>query len=298
MRAIRRRPARVLLCAATAAALVVAVAAADAGTSGAPLSLPVVSGGAVDAVAIVGTTEYLAGSFGWVGGTATGAFAEIASTGDPSPGRPPIGGEVSAAAPDGSGGWYIAGFFLSVGGVQVGGLAHIDSSGTRVATFQPGVVSGVQAIAVSGSTVYAGGWCVAEGSGGCENLVAFDATSGAPTGFSPSITLSGGGPYVVSVFALAVSGTTLYVGGRIDGVNGATRHDLAAFDTSTGDVTSWNPQITSASAHGAVFALAVSGSTVYAGGGFDTVNGSTARNKTADACPSRSVTTFMQQYIP
>ncbi len=281
MRAIRLRPARVVLCAVTAAALVVGVAAADAGTSGAPLSLPTVSGGGVGAVAVAGTTEYLAGSFGWVGGTATGAFAEIASTGDPSPDRPPIGGEVSAAAPDGAGGWYVAGFLLSVGGVPAGSLVHIDANGTRVASFQPGTLSTVNALAVSGSTVYAGGWCVARGSGGCENLVAFDATTGAQTSFAPSITLSGSGPYVVDVGALAVSGTTLYVGGRFDGADGAARRNLAAFDTTTGDVTPWDPQVASTVAYGGVLAVAVSGSTVYAGGTFDTVNGSTARNDAA-----------------
>ncbi|GIW09481.1 MAG: hypothetical protein KatS3mg061_0538 [Dehalococcoidia bacterium] len=43
------------------------------------------------------------------------------------------------------------------------------------------------------------------------------------------------------VYALAVSGSTVYVGGGFTSVGGQTRNRLAALDAATGNVTSWNP---------------------------------------------------------
>jgi hypothetical protein len=106
-------------------------------------------------------------------------------------------------------------------------------------------------------------------------LAAFNSTTGALiTSFDPVIsgTASGSG-----VYALAVSpnGQTLYVGGLFNKVNGSYRDNLAAFNTSTGAMTSWAP-----SAYGKVNAIATSpsGSEIYIGGGFDELGtpGSTA----------------------
>ena len=67
------------------------------------------------------------------------------------------------------------------------------------------------------------------------------------------------------------SGTnTLFVGGDFTTFGGETRNRLAAFNVSTGAVTAWDPDV-----DGLVRVLAISGSTVYAGGSFKTVNGGT-----------------------
>src|SRR5439155_5127180 len=81
------------------------------------------------------------------------------------------------------------------------------------------------------------------------------------------------------VDALAVSGSTVYIGGAFTTVDGSTRNRLAAVDTSTAALSSWNPNVTGGD--GVVYSLAVSGSNVYAGGSFTTVNGATARNGAA-----------------
>ena len=61
---------------------------------------------------------------------------------------------------------------------------------------------------------------------------------------------------------LAVSGSTVYVGGNFSMIGASTRNNLAAIDTA-GTVLAWNP-----AANGMVKALTISGSTVFAGGDF------------------------------
>ena len=70
--------------------------------------------------------------------------------------------------------------------------------------------------------------------------------------------------------ALSPDGSTLYVGGIFDHVNGVARNDLAAFNTATGALTSWAPSTVPR-----VHAIAVSpdGSSIYIGGAFGHMNG-------------------------
>ena len=97
-------------------------------------------------------------------------------------------------------------------------------------------------------------------------LAAFNSTTGALiTSFDPVIAETGSASNP-GVYALAVSGSTLYVGGTFNQVNGSYRDNLAAFNTSTGALTSWQP-----SAYGKVNAIAPSpnGSAIYIGGSFN-----------------------------
>ena len=111
-------------------------------------------------------------------------------------------------------------------------------------------------------------------------LAAFNSTTGALiTSFDPTITSTS--TSLPGVYSLAVSpdGSTLYVGGTFDHVNGSYRDNLAAFNTSTGALTSWAPAATSK-----VRAIAVSpsGSQIYLGGEF---NDSAPRpGRTANVC--------------
>ena len=56
------------------------------------------------------------------------------------------------------------------------------------------------------------------------------------------------------VWALTVSGQTVYVGGVFESIGGQSRTGLAGISATTGDATSWNPQ-----AEGEVTTLALSG---------------------------------------
>ncbi len=69
-----------------------------------------------------------------------------------------------------------------------------------------------------------------------------------------------------SVFALAVSGSTVYAGGGFSTIGGRSRNRVAALDATTGNATAWDPNASST-----VSALAVSGSTIYIGGAFSQI---------------------------
>lgn len=102
------------------------------------------------------------------------------------------------------------------------------------------------------------------------NLGHVFASGALDTGFMPTIT---GG----RVETLAMSGTTLLVGGGFTSVNSTTRHRLAALSP-TGALLSWNPVVTG----GPVLSIDVDSatSTAYLGGAFSTVSGQ-ARSKAA-----------------
>ena len=105
-------------------------------------------------------------------------------------------------------------------------------------------------------------------------LAAFNSTTGALiTSFNPTITYSGTNAHP-GVFAMALSpdGSTLYVGGVFDHVNGVARSNLAAFSTATGALTSWNP---STGAQVRAIAVSPDGSSIYIGGAFGALDSKT-----------------------
>src|SRR5262249_434877 len=122
----------------------------------------------------------------------------------------------------------------------------------------------IRALDVFGWTVYAGG----DFTGG---PLALDATTGAASSWSPG---ADGG---VDALAVSGSGSTVYVGGGfasipeyglVNSIGGEARNFIAALDATTGHATTWNPD-----ANGVVDALAISPSTLYAGGDFTSIGG-------------------------
>jgi hypothetical protein len=120
----------------------------------------------------------------------------------------------------------------------------------------------VNALAVRGSTVYAGGTFFSIGGQARNHLAALDASTGAVGAWSPNPTgaLTG---YYPAIYALATSEEVVYVGGDFYGIGGQVRRCLAALDPETGAATDWNPD-----ADNIVWSLALSGNTLYVGGAF------------------------------
>lgn len=80
-----------------------------------------------------------------------------------------------------------------------------------------------------------------------------------------------------SVYAMALDGNTLYVGGVFTQIAGTTRNRLAAFDVTTGNLLPWNPDMPS----GRIEKLTVAGGIVYVGGLFTTIGGQARKNLAA-----------------
>ena len=165
---------------------------------------------------------------------------------------------------------YVGGAFSSIGGVSRRCLAALDASTGMATGWEPKTNGLVQSLVLSGSTLYAGGQFTSiQGSSGGpyarNRIAAIDTATANPTAFNPGADSN--------VYALALSGTTLYAGGDFNFIQGASggpysRYFIAAIDTASGNPTTWNPN-----ANGTVAALALTGTTLYTGGNFSTLQG-------------------------
>jgi hypothetical protein len=157
------------------------------------------------------------------------------------------------------------------------GLAAFDAATGAQASFDQDPNSEVFALASSGSTVYVGGSFSALGSTQRRNIAAVRHVPG-----TPGTVLPFDGDADGPVRALAVAGSTVYLGGLFTTLNGslashlAPRRNLGAVDSATGDALPWDPD-----ADGAVNTLAVGAGTVFAGGDFANVNHTTPRQRLA-----------------
>lgn len=128
--------------------------------------------------------------------------------------------------------------------------------------------------AAVGNTVYVGGeFTNARPAGSAAgtnltprtNLLAYNLTTGALiTSWNPDTNGR------VLTMAVSPDGSRLYIGGTFTTVSGQSRYNAAAFDTSTGELTSWRP-----TTNGTVNSIAATASTVYLTGAFSTLNGET-----------------------
>jgi trimeric autotransporter adhesin len=177
----------------------------------------------------------------------------------------PNGGEEYGnvgAITGGSGELYIAGYFGSVGGQPRTYLSELDPTTGEPLGSNPEIDGYVNAIAAAGSSVYVGGSFVTVHGAPRDHLAVINAGSGELEESDPGVD--------GTVDALATNGQTLYVGGEFRNAISSkepsfeSRNDLAAFSTATGKLTPFNPE-----PNGGVGALAISGQTLFAGGGFN-----------------------------
>jgi len=239
----------------------------------------------VRAIGVNGSDVVAGGTFTNVGGVDRRNLAAIdLNTGQATGFNPPMRGmfsaltSVSAVAMTDDGLVWAGGEFITEGPNPRTHLAAFDAASGAITSFHRDPNgSGVSALAASGSTVYAGGGFTSVGGTPRRNVAAFRNVPGEDGAVLP-FDVDADGP----VRALALKGSSVYLGGQFQNVNGALasllrpRNNLAAVDATTGLALPWNPN-----ADGLVNALAIDGETVFAGGDFATVNGSSARQRLA-----------------
>lgn len=240
-------------------ALLLPAAAAHA-RSTTPQAGAAVTDGSVNAIAQIDGKTVLGGDFDYVG-EATGAGVPFTRAGVPlASGYPRITGSVTTAVDDGSGGLFVSGSITAVGGIDTRNrwLVHIRSDGSFDSAWDPVIDSAPTRLVVAGSTLYAIGGFTTVGGQPRKRLAAIDATTGAVTSWAPVL----GSGNTWSIGDLQLAGSTLYVGGSFTTVDGQPRAGLAAFDTTTGALSSWTVDLYSAS----VSALTTANGRLYVAG--------------------------------
>jgi cortical protein marker for cell polarity/centrosomal CEP192-like protein len=165
---------------------------------------------------------------------------------------------------------YAGGEFTTAGGVAAKCIAKWDGSvwsplgpGLSKPLLTYGSVAVVQALAVSGTTLYAGGNFT-------ESATRIFVGTAAKWDGSTWSTIGGGG--AIPVYALAVNGTDVYVGLIPQSGYGVSKWNGSYWDTALGVGPHDNPIFSAA------YAMVLSGSDLYVGGGFVRLGNGNAQN--------------------
>ena len=169
---------------------------------------------------------------------------------------------------------FAGGTFASVGAQKRNGLAAINVVTGQLTSWDPNANNMVTCMVANETTIFVGGDFTAVGGQTRHYFAGLDPTTGLVTAFDPN---SNGRPR-----ALAVSDGVVYAGGWFDVIGGQGRIMLAALDATTGLATPWTAHLgPGIQPPYGVYALAVDGPTLYAGGTFDNVGSQIRKNLAA-----------------
>jgi hypothetical protein len=224
--------------------------------------------GRVNAVAYLGGTVYLGGSFTQVNNTTRNRLAACdAATGNLLSWNPNASGVVRAlkVSPAGTR-VYVGGDFSAVGGAARSRVAALNPTSGAAFGWNPYVNNSVKSITTSnsGATVYVGGDFTSAEGAGRRHLAAFNATSGNLTSLKPTISNGTGNFATVLAMDVSADGNTLYFAGDFALVNGSSRRNAAAVSSGVGTLRAWSPAATAGTT--ADLTVSASGNTVFVGG--------------------------------
>ncbi|QBB71765.1 hypothetical protein ELE36_16160 [Pseudolysobacter antarcticus] len=244
--------------------------------------------GSVNAIAVTATAVYFGGQLSSIGGIARSSLVAInAGDGTPTAWDPNAqgsnGGYALVKDLQISGNTlYVAGAFTAIGGQPRSNIAAVSTINATASSWNPSASAQVSTIALSGNVLYAGGGFQTIGGQSRALLAALSTVDGTATAWSPA--LDGTADVIVT------SADRVYVGGAFLTVNGEARTRLAAFSIADGSLTNWDPQLADGIFGSNVNALAISGNTIYVGGGYTGVRGVARHNlagiNMSDAMPT------------
>lgn len=251
-----------------------------------PFALPALD---VRSLARIGSTVYVGGSFtiGTPVPFRTGLAALDAGTAALQPWSPPTGPLVAERI------LFDAGRLVVLGQTPDGlwpptALAIDPTSGVVAWTRTLGIGAVFDGVRAGTRLIVGGSFGLTDGSN-IRMLASLNPDTGAiDTAWAPVRMVGSGAP--PSVYAIAVAGPTVYVGGSFTDFGGFARANLAAVDVALGTVTAWAPE-----ADGTVRDLAPGvGASVYAAGAFRRAGGQ-ARDGLAEIDSSGTATNWTPQ---
>lgn len=216
------------------------------------------NGWAFAAVTTPGAT-YVGGYFDRQQARTGGAVLADAGSGELVPPIPGVVGSVSAAVPDGTGGWFLGGAFTHVGGERRQNLAHVRRDGTVDPRFDPRPnAARVEDLALIDGTLYVAGPFTRIAGVERHTVAALRASDGTDLGWDARVEDGG-------VRSFARDGQRLFLGGSFARVAGESRPGLAAVDVQTRNLTSWSAP----DASRATRRIVIAGGRIYQCAGID-----------------------------
>ncbi|MFO1476721.1 MAG: immunoglobulin domain-containing protein [Verrucomicrobiota bacterium] len=218
-------------------------------------------GGTVHVMALTETNVFIGGDFTQVGSVLCSNIAQWNGTAW-SPLGSGMSGVVRSLAISGTN-LFAGGDFVVAGDITANHIALWN--GYSWSPLGSGTDNGIAALAVSGTNIYAGGWFQHAGGVSATNIAQWNGVAWSPMG-----SIDG------AVYALAISGTNLFAGGILGTSGGVATYNVARWNG-----TSWSAlgaQVVGGESGPVVYALAVFGNYLYAGGSFAGVGGVAANN--------------------
>jgi trimeric autotransporter adhesin len=202
--------------------------------------------GIVYALARDGPKLIIGGEFTTVGGVSRRSLAAVdATTGTVLPWDPGLALGVSGDPPSvlsigvGSAAWFVVGAFDRTLGATRNGLASYDRASGALRSWDPAPDDVVDQLLVQGDTVYVCGKFSNIGGQARDKLVALDAATGTPTSLSLVFGNSGHMLPPPRVAKILLAGSTLYLRGAFNSVNGYGFPAECAVDVYGGSLRSW-----------------------------------------------------------
>lgn len=243
---------------------------------------------------------YVGGIFDEIRGSARANLARLDAAGDVDPSfTTPTDGQVRAFAPDGDR-LLLGGSFTQVGGQSRPRLAALTAAGTTDLTFAPAVGSGgdsVSGLSVAAGRAYVwGSFTTVGGQSRPHGFAAVDSGTGAVTAFAPLLRSGFGTPITPGlVNDVEAASDRVHVAGNFGQVGTTDRAGIAALDPDSGALLTDFDAGFAPLANSLVYGLLRTGSTLYAGGGWDVPIGGAPRDGLAALDP---VTGAAQSFAP
>jgi hypothetical protein len=181
---------------------------------------------------------------------------------------------------------YLVGNFTKVGTVDRNYVVAVNTTNGNPTSFTMNLNAQATKIAQSGSNIMITNGAFSGRDPVVRNrLAAINVSTGQVTSWNPNLDNS--------VFALAIAGGKLYVGGQFTQVGTTPRQRLAAFNLSNGNLDTWNPGATGGTL--GVRAIAIKDGNVIVGGDFTNVGTNNPRTGLAAIDSTGAVQTWNPQ---